>query len=193
MTRATVDPGRVGTIVLVAVGLVVAIPVALAAVPQLAGADHSYVVLSSSMEPAIEAGGLVFVSEVSPGEIEVGDVITYETAGAGDTTPTTHRVVEVRQEGDSVAFRTKGDANEVIDRDPVPARNVVGRVTVDVPLLGHVVNFANSTLGLLVLVIVPAIVLVGAEVRDVLAAVGEEPTLGPDSVRDTQPAGDADD
>lgn len=164
----TVDLRRLGTIFVIVAFLAVAVPVVVAAVPQLAGADHSYVVLSSSMEPSIQAGGLVLVSSVDPGTIGTGDVITFQPPD-GTTQPTTHRVVDVVESGDGLAFRTKGDANAQADDEPVPADGVIGVVTADVPYVGRIVNFANSTAGVLVLVVLPALVLIAAEVRDVLA------------------------
>src|SRR6056297_1568948 len=85
--------GRLGLVVLV----IVLAPFVAFAFPPLVGANHSYVVLSSSMSPAIGAGDVVFVSGVDPTAIEEGDVITFEvgetTRTAGSATRITHRVV----------------------------------------------------------------------------------------------------
>jgi signal peptidase len=132
------------------------------AVPQVAGANHSYVVLSSSMAPALQAGDAILVDDVSPQRIERGDVVTFEPpAGHGEygSDLVTHRVVEVVERDDGRYFRTKGDANAEPDRALVPAENVVGRVSFALPYLGHVVSFANSDAGILSLVVVPAVLL----------------------------------
>lgn len=161
-----------GLLVLVAV----LVPFALTAVPQLALADQSYVVRSDSMEPAIEAGDLVIVNSVPAQDIEAGDVIAYDS---GDRV-VTHRVVDVLDHGGSVEFRTKGDANEEPDPHPVAADAVVGRVMVMVPVIGYVVDFANTGTGLLTLVVVPAVLLGVSELWAVASAAGSEDDAGGD-------------
>ena len=164
----------VGGVVLVClVGLFVVV-----AVPQIVGADESYVVLSDSMEPTIKAGGVVIVSETQPSTIDGGDVISFERpGGAGDgITPdkVTHRVVEVVERDDGRYFRTKGDANEEPDQHLVPAENLIGVVTLSIPLVGYLVNFVNSGLGLILFVVVPAVLLVVNEVWTLWVAATRE-------------------
>ncbi|MFB6074704.1 MAG: signal peptidase I [Haloarculaceae archaeon] len=139
--------------------LVVALFVAVA-VPGAAGADESYVVLSDSMSPAIGAGSVVFVSNVPPAQITEGDVITFRQSGG---TRVTHRVIEVIDDGDGWQFRTKGDANEDPDPGVVAGDQVIGTVSFHVPLIGYVVEFANSGAGTVALVVVPAVLLVVSE------------------------------
>lgn len=164
--RPSVDVGRKRALNVAATGLLVALvaPFAVFAVPQLAGAQHSYVVLSDSMSPTMSAGDAVVVEEVPPSAVETGDVITFERADGADgdagTDKVTHRVVEVVQRDDGRYFRTKGDANEQPDDELVPASAVVGVVTLTIPYVGYVVDFANSDVGLLTLVVLPAVLLV---------------------------------
>ncbi|MFC7137321.1 hypothetical protein ACFQRB_14425 [Halobaculum litoreum] len=75
-------------------------------------------------------------------------------------------MIEVRSDGGGVSFRTKGDANEDPDPQPVAASNVVGVVAFHIPLIGHVVSFAGSDLGIVVFVILPAVGLAVGEVYD---------------------------
>ncbi|WP_214673411.1 signal peptidase I, partial [Escherichia coli] len=63
-----------------------------------------------------------------------GDVITYQR-GRGDI-PVTHRVVEVTRNEGELVFYTQGDANEDPDAVPVLAANVIGVVTLTIPLIG---------------------------------------------------------
>lgn len=140
------------------------------AVPQAVGADHSYVVLSDSMSPAIDAGAVVFVGEVAPAAIEEGDVITFEQSGSSGEYRVTHRVVEVVETDGERRFRTKGDANDDPDPSLVTPDQVVGVVRFHVPYIGYVTSFAQTRLGILALVVVPAVLLVVLEVRDLLTA-----------------------
>lgn len=131
------------------------------AVPSVIGADASYVVLSGSMEPEISAGDAVIVKSVDPADITSGSVITF--VRSEESTPVTHRVVEVIDSGDSRAFRTKGDANDDPDPSPVPAENVTGEVWFVLPYVGHVVMFANTRIGMAVLVGVPVVAFILSE------------------------------
>lgn len=120
-----------------AVAVLVLVPFVIYAFPTLAGAESSYIVLSGSMEPALEPGDVVVVYSTAPQNVEPGDVITYRRGGE---TPVTHRVTEVvtRDDG-SLAFRTKGDANEEVDAEAVPASALIGVVpTLQIPFVGPV-------------------------------------------------------
>ncbi|ELZ85461.1 peptidase S26B, signal peptidase [Haloferax gibbonsii ATCC 33959] len=151
-----------GVVLLVAVALVVVL-----AAPQVFGAEASYTVLSGSMSPTFDAGDVVVVRDVPPTDISEGDIITYREAGSAITDErtdrVTHRVVAVDRSGDSPVFRTKGDANEDVDSDPVAADRVVGSVWFHVPYLGLASQFAQSKLGLVLFVILPGALLVVTE------------------------------
>lgn len=151
-------------------------------VPQVIGADQSYVVLSDSMEPAYSAGDVVIVKSVSPENINEGDVVTFDWANAADGR-VTHRVIGVERREQQLYFETKGDANEDADPQAVPASQVVGRVWFGIPHIGYGLWFARSKAGITLLVIVPAGLLILAEAWDLLKAVrassGTE--TGPDS------------
>ncbi|MFB6096119.1 MAG: signal peptidase I [Haloferacaceae archaeon] len=144
--------------------LLVVSPFAVFAVPQVVGADHSYVVLSGSMEPAIGVGDVVLVERVSPRDVVVGDVITF-AVGNGEI-PTTHRVVRVVDGEAGLAFQTKGDANEDPDPALVDANNLVGRVALTIPLIGYVIEFVGTTLGFALLVALPIGLLAAMELWD---------------------------
>jgi len=179
-------------LILAAVGIAVAV-----AVPQAVGADNSFVVNSDSMSPSIEAGAVVFVSDTDPGSIRENDVITYRADG-GEGTRITHRVVAVTQVDGERAFRTKGDANDSPDPNPVSPDQLVGKVAFHVPLVGYVIAFAGSRLGLITLVVIPAVLLAATELRDLLAETEQagggtvEPESAEEPSTDTgnDPAGD---
>ena len=157
--------------------LVVVLPFVVFIVPQAVGAEHSYVVASSSMSPAIETGDVVLVNELSAPAVEEGDVITFidgERAtiqgGEAGGNLVTHRVTDIRQTEQGLAFETKGDANEEADRGVVPASALVGRVMVTIPYIGHVIVFAGTRLGFLALVAAPLGLLVLGELYDLARA-----------------------
>ncbi|QLH81248.1 signal peptidase I [Halosimplex pelagicum] len=149
---------------LVALLVAAVVPFVVFAVPQVVGAEASYVVLSGSMEPAISPGDVVIVDDVSPATVSVGDVITF---GGGPTEPpTTHRVIGVEREAGELVFETKGDNNQAPDPERVSTGEIAGRVMEPslpglgptlfaVPYLGFVVRFANTTHGFATLVVAP--------------------------------------
>lgn len=161
----------------IAVLLALVAPFVLYAVPALGGMSHSYVVLSDSMSPAIGAGDVVYVDDAPTDRVEAGDVITFERPGDGETV--THRVTEVVTADGTTQFRTKGDANEEVDARLVPEGNVVGVVRFHVPLIGHVVTFASTSLGTGVLVVVPFGLLALDELRRLVGGAAAPDGVGP--------------
>ncbi|WP_435177322.1 signal peptidase I [Halorussus sp. AFM4] len=139
---------------LAAVALVltpVAAQVAFALLPGFA----SYAVASGSMEPTVDRGSVVYVRATD--EYATGDVLTYVRGGR----VVTHRVVETTPEG----YVTKGDANDEPDDGLVERNRVVGEVIASVPLYGYPVAFAQSGVGRVALVGVPAAALLVVEIR----------------------------
>ena len=132
------------------------------AFPSIAG-YQMYVVLSGSMSPAFDTGSLAFVREADPASIAPGDIITFRGYGGG--TPTTHRVVELLND-DGLKFITRGDANSVNDPLPVPAENLIGKVHGSVPYFGYLIGFAQTRNGLLALVVIPGLLVVIFEARN---------------------------
>lgn len=131
------------------------------AAPGLVGAEHSYVVLTGSMEPAINPGDSVIVDEVAPEAVRAGDVVTFRD-GADDP-PVTHRVVEVVAVDGEVRYRTAGDNNDNVDAGLVHPDDLIGKVWFTIPLVGYVTQFANTPAGVAVLVGVPVALLVLSE------------------------------
>ncbi|HHX87039.1 MAG TPA: signal peptidase I [Firmicutes bacterium] len=138
--------------------------------PSLAG-YRLYIVLSDSMAPAFRAGSMVVVRPAEPGSLEAGDIITFQDP-AGGANSITHRIAAVHTEG-GLAFTTRGDANNTEDLEPVPAGKVIGKVTVAVPYAGYLVNWSRTKTGLLALVIVPGLLIITLELRNLLRYASE--------------------
>lgn len=102
-----------------------------------------YTVLSGSMEPTIETGDLIIVEEVSPDDINVGDIISFKSANTNNIV--THRVFAVVNE-DEVKFKTKGDANNVEDNSLVDAKDLQGRYVRKLHSFGYVVNYIEHNI-----------------------------------------------
>ncbi|RLM76193.1 signal peptidase I [Halorubrum sp. Atlit-26R] len=141
-------------------------PFAAYAAPEVVGADESFVVLTASMTPAIAPGDVVIVADRDPAAIAEGDVITF-IRGTSDV-PVTHRVIDVVDEGGALAFETMGDANEGPDPGLVPAGSLVGVVTLTIPYIGYVIQFAGTRVGFVALVLLPFGLLAVTEVWSIV-------------------------
>ncbi|NJE49520.1 signal peptidase I [Thermococcus sp. 9N3] len=99
------------------------------------------VVLSGSMEPYFNPGDMVLIEPVNASGVQIGDVVAFHPAWAkgeeARNTLYTHRVVGIIRNATGLYFVTKGDNNEENDPAPVPAQNVVGKVTIVLPYLGY--------------------------------------------------------
>jgi signal peptidase len=148
--------------VIIVVALLV--PAIIYVAPFLVGGSFSSVVMGGSMEPTIPVGSIVVVKKVNAEDVKVGDVIAFETGESR----TMHRVVEKVVEGGSFYFRTKGDANE--DPDPwiVKPQDVLGELQLTIPYYGYLIWFAQTPFGIVLFILVPAIILIANEVRNIL-------------------------
>lgn len=143
--------------------------IALLVAPRVVGA-HLLVVQSQSMEPVVPMGALAVSLPVSPSEIAVGDVITYQSLDlGGESGFVTHRVVERLGDGVGLRFVTKGDASEAADLDPVPPSAIVGRAALVIPLIGFLVVGMRTPLGFLVIIGIPALALLIGELREIVS------------------------
>ena len=101
-------------------------------------------VVSGSMEPTYSVGDLLYVKEVDPDGIKVGDPITFVLNE--DLVVATHRVIEI--DAENRHFYTKGDANDTADAAPVHFNNVVGVPQFSIPLLGYVSDYIQHPPGM---------------------------------------------
>ncbi len=122
------------------------------------------IVLTDSMYPQIQSGDLIICRTADPEDIAVGDVIAFfDPAGSGSSI-VTHQVIEITEKDGSLAWKTKGIANNTEDQLPVPAKNLVGVYNSRVPGLGNAALFMQTTQGLILCVICPIVLLVGYDI-----------------------------
>ncbi len=132
------------------------------AFPAVVGSDGAFVVLSGSMVPFFEPGDVIFVEEVEPGSLQVGDVVTFR-ARPGSSTLITHRVIEVLDAGGTVRYRTQGDANEDPDPFVVTQAMVVGKYEFQVPWWGLLLKTLRTKVGYVLFILLPASLVLGRE------------------------------
>jgi len=131
-----------------------------------------YTVLSGSMVPTYNIGDLIYVKEINTNELKVGDNITFMIS---KDTVATHRIVEiVKNDDNTLSFRTKGDANEVVDANLVHSKNVIGRPEFKIPYLGYVSNYIQKPPGMYVAIGGCALLLILSFLPDLFSKKDEE-------------------
>ena len=106
------------------------------------------VVVSDSMEPALNEGDLIFVRGIDPEHIKAGsindkngDIIVFDAHGLWEGAPDgliVHRVVDRYKKDGRWHFLTKGDANWHVDFAWVPEGRILGKVIGKIPYIGWV-------------------------------------------------------
>ena len=123
-----------------------------------------YHVISPSMEPTYNVGDLIYVKEVDPDSVKVGDPITFVLNE--ELVVATHRVVSIDSENRQ--FTTKGDANSTEDAAPVHFNNLIGVPVFSVPLLGYVSAYIQNPPGMYVAIALGVILLATVFLPDML-------------------------
>jgi len=130
------------------------------------------VVVSGSMEPTLLKGDLLFLQGKDPAQIKngtiqgkEGDIIVFDARNLPGwinppNDPIVHRVIDKWYDG-GWFFRTKGDANFLVDDAPVPESRILGVVVGRIPYIGWVkILLSDSGLLIPLLVIVSALLII---------------------------------
>jgi signal peptidase I len=120
-------------------------------------------VQSGSMHPTYPVGSLLVVGQIDAADVRDGMAIVFEDPRVPGRL-VTHRVVG-RAPGETLAFRTQGDANAARDPDAVPAGMIRGRVLWQVPHLGTLTGWLQGPAPFVLLVVVPGVLLAVTEWR----------------------------
>ena len=118
-------------------------------------------VLSGSMEPGIKTGSIISVTPITnTNGLKKGDIITFKAVDAPNIL-ITHRIIDIQKAGDTLQYITKGDNNDGRDSLPVPAAHVVAHYDhLTVPFIGYLLTFVKSTLGAILMLLVPGALMV---------------------------------
>ena len=118
------------------------------------------IVRSESMKPALEMGDVAIMKSVSDvSQLQPGMIIGF----VHEERSIAHRVVSIEEGG----IQTKGDALEDVDPWLVPFSSVEGVLLFKIPYLGYVSRFARTPMGWMVLIVAPALLLIGYLVFDI--------------------------
>lgn len=122
-----------------------------------------YSLVSNSMAPQLSSGSLIVIKKES--NYVPNDIIGFYAQVEGREEIVVHRIVDI---GGNV-YVTRGDANQNNDRLLALPRLVIGRVVAAWPLLGYLLGIVNYRWGNFAVVILPAIIIVGYEIQQVIA------------------------
>jgi signal peptidase len=140
---------------------ILALLVGLAVVPGLIG-FHPVVVLSGSMVPTLNVGDVAVTRAVIPAELKIGDVVTYR-ANSGFIT---HRIIDIEETPTRRLLQTQGDANATPDTNLIPASAVVAKLSYRIPRIGFLMNFADTPMGMILLIAGPVVAMLLMWARD---------------------------
>lgn len=90
------------------------------------------VIATGSMEPELEIGDVVIISEPAADDLQIGDIIAFEKDGA----LVIHRLAEINEEDGETVYITKGDANNANDAGSITAEDIAGKVVFTIPAIG---------------------------------------------------------
>lgn len=126
------------------------------------GADRSVfgvrllVVLSDSMSATdFSAGDLIFVREVDPTQLQVGDIISYISVDEDSYgSMITHKIRSIQQQDGQLSFTTYGTTTGTEDDTPAYSQNVKGKYIGRIPKVGLITQkLKNHPAYLLVLLL----------------------------------------
>jgi signal peptidase len=100
-------------------------------------------VLSGSMKPEFQVGGLVVIKPVDLRTLKVGEVMSFMKPSISNNTAVCHRIIAIQYENGQEYFQTKGDANNAPDQGLTPASYVKGKEILYIPYAGQLVDVKN--------------------------------------------------
>jgi len=86
-------------------------------------------IVSESMEPTFYKDDLAIVRKCTLKELKKGDIITFNQ----DDRTISHRILQITKEKGDIKFITKGDNNDVPDKEQVEFEDIYGKVLFVIP------------------------------------------------------------
>lgn len=110
----------------------------------------NYIIVSGSMEPTIMTGDAIFVKKVPQSEINVNDIISFQDGNV----ITTHRIIEILEENGVKKYKTKGDNNNVEDKQKIVYEQIEGKYQFKINGFGIVIEILKNKATLILLIFV---------------------------------------
>lgn len=136
------------------------------------GGYRLYTIVTGSMEPELTVGDVILVEETSFEELELKDVITYESKAAGmEGMIVTHRIVDLNKETKELI--TRGDANQA-DDPVINYDQVQGKVSYKFILISLLTKLVRNKIGFYFIVFVPLVLVIFLEIADIVTQPKDE-------------------
>ena len=114
------------------------------------------VVETDSMKPTFESGDLIFIKKCDTSKLNEGDIITFHTIIDNQYAHNTHRIQKIDEANGVRSYTTIGDNNNgVADQHVISDGDIVGKYIGHVSGLGKVMNFLSSSMGFLIVIVLP--------------------------------------
>ena len=123
---------------------------------------YMFNIVSESMEPTFYKDDLVVVKKCKLEELHEGDIITFKQ----DDRIISHRIVKITKEKRERKLITKGDNNDIPDKDMVEIQNVYGKVLFSIKELGKIVHYIQNVRGFINIIFFIVIVYILVSLRD---------------------------
>jgi len=144
ITLTILDLVFYGVLVLMIVGAIIFSREALG--NQSLGGKSFYEVGTTSMQSVYPKGSLVFVKDIEPNALMMGDDITFTNE---ESEVIISRITEIKEEADesnNQVFVTLGVDEQEGNSQEVLANRVIGKVTSGIPVVGAILNWIGSNL-----------------------------------------------
>lgn len=157
---------KIGTIVISVILWAIILLAALYAFTTMATKDDQSVatilgytpmtVETNSMKPTFQSGDLIFIKKCDTSKLKEGDIITFHTIIDNQYALNTHRIQKIDEVNGVRSYTTVGDNNNgVADQHVISDGDIVGKYIGHVTGLGKVMKFLSSSMGLLIVIVLP--------------------------------------
>lgn len=123
----------------------------------------AFIVTSDSMKATdFASGDIIFSKVVDPTTLEVGDIITFQSADPdnyGEIVTHKIRAITTDSYGDT-AFITYGTTNDVDDKTPVTFPYILGQYRFRIPAVGRFFHFLKTPMGYVLFILIPFLTLI---------------------------------
>ena len=123
---------------------------------------YMFNIVSSSMEPNLEINDVVIVKKCPANELKEGDIITF----LQDDRTISHRILKITNDEGELKFITKGDNNEIADKDEVDSDKIYGKVLFSVKRIGKIIQYIQNVRGFINIIIFAIIIFVLVSLND---------------------------
>lgn len=123
---------------------------------------YMFNIVSESMEPTFYKDDLAVVQKTKLEKLKKGEIITFKQ----EDRIISHRIYDISKEKGKVKFITKGDNNDVQDKDLVEFQDVYGKVLFIIPKLGKLVHYIQNSRGFINILIFVVILYVLISLKD---------------------------